>query len=144
MNRTARNAVAVGVALVNLALYWVGFLFAARVVYAGRVRPLLMALCFLPVGAVSRLWSTRWWAVIVPAAAGFVWGTAALKWAIYLTDNRGESAPPMTQLILGTSSVEILAALAAAVAAGLGWWLASWLRSRLGPVGPMAHPEARV
>jgi hypothetical protein len=120
----ARSAVLLGISLLNFVLYGFGFLLGARLLYAGHSRPLLMCASFLAGGAVSRLWSARWWSVVVPAAAGFVWGLGALKWAIHLTDTGGDYAPPMTQYIFSPSSTEVLWALAAAAAAGIGWWAA--------------------
>jgi hypothetical protein len=104
----------------NVVLCGIGFLVAARL-------SAIMVVVFLVIGAVARLWSKRWWTVVIPAAAGFLWGLGALKWAIHLTDTRGEYAPSMSSYVLHPSLAEVIWALAAGLAAGLGWWLASRL-----------------
>ena len=57
-------------------------------------------------------------------------GGWAFKWAIHLTDTRGEYAPPMSQYVFSPSPSEVMWAIAAAAAAGAGWWLSTVLRNR--------------
>jgi hypothetical protein len=127
MTGMGRTATVAAISLLNFLLYGFGFLVAARLFYGGRPRPVAMAVCFLVMGAISRLWSTRWWSVLVPSAAGYLWGLGGRKWAIHLTDTRGEYAPPMWQYMLNPSLPETIWALAAAAAAGIGWWVAARL-----------------
>lgn len=121
----AKRAVAtIGAGLLNLMFFTFGFLMSTRVLYAGHSRPHLMCAHFLLLGMVSRLWSSRWWTVTVPAGAGYVLALGAFKWAVHLAETRGVYAPPVLQYVFGPSRSDVLWALAAAAAAGIGWWLA--------------------
>ena len=111
----------------NVVISGIGFLVAARLFRAPTAQPPIMVAVFLVIGALARLWSKRWWMVVIPAAAGFVWGLGALKCAIHLTDTRGEYDPSMSSYVLNPSFTEVIWALAAALAAGLGWGLVSRL-----------------
>jgi len=136
-----RVVVSGAIVLGNLVLYWLAFLVADRLFYGSMPRAVFMTTCFLGMGAVLRLWSKRWWMVIVPSAVGYLWGLGAVKWAIHFTDTRGEWAPPMARYVLSPSGTEMLLTLLATAAAGIGWWLAS--RFLPLPRGPAAR-EARV
>jgi hypothetical protein len=62
-----RHALPIGMALLNVVVYWFSFLVGARLLYWGQTRPLLMCVNFLIVGGLSRFWSERWWSSAVPA-----------------------------------------------------------------------------
>jgi hypothetical protein len=132
-------AATIGVLVLNFALYVFGFLLAARFIFGALSRPFWMCAFFLAVGALSRFWSKTWWLVVVPAAAGFLWGLGALKWAIHLTDTLGEYAPPMAHYVFSPSFSEVSWGIAAGAAAGIGWWLAM----RLLP-GDMSSVETHI
>lgn len=123
-----------GRALLNFLLYGFAFLLNARVLYSGHPRPALMCSAFLLASVLIGLGS-KWWAVVIPAGLGFLWGTGALKWAIHLTDTGGEYAPPMSQYVFNPAKSEAIWALVAAGAAGIGWWISALLRNRkrMGP-----------
>lgn len=123
ISRARHAALGVAVVLVNFLLFGFGFLLWERLLYGRAPEAAFMAACFLAMGALLRLWSFKWWMVIVPSAAGYLWGLGALKWAIHLTDTRGEYAPPMAQYVFSPSLWEVLEALVATVAAWLGWWV---------------------
>lgn len=123
ISRARHAALAVAVVLVNFLLFGFGFLLWERLFYGRAPEAVYIAACFLAMGALLRLWSSKWWMVLVPSAAGYLWGLGALKWAIHLTDTRGEYAPPMDQYVFSPSLREVLGAFAAAAAAGLGWWV---------------------
>ena len=126
--------------LANFVLYGIGFLLIDRLTYGWTPLAITMALCFLVMAVAMRLWSRKWWMVVLPAAAGYLWGLGGSKWAIHFTDTRGEYAPPISQYVLHPSAMELTAAVVAAVAAGLGWWL----MSRLLTVRGIATPHTRV
>jgi hypothetical protein len=117
--------------LVNFTIYGVGFLAATRLFHGGQAMPPLMCVAFLVASVVVGLWSKRW-EVAVPAGLGFLWGLGAFKWAIHLTDTRGEYAPPMSQYVLDASRSEVMWAIAVAASAGVGWSISVLLRKGLG------------
>jgi hypothetical protein len=122
MTGMGRTAVTAGIALLNFVFFGLGFLVAARIFYVGRWRPLALVVFFLVMGAVARLWSAKWWTVVVPSAVGYFWGMGGRKWAIHLTDTRGEYAPPMWEYMLRPSVPEAIWGLVAVAAAAIGWW----------------------
>ena len=124
-----RILIAVGRLLLNFVIYGIAFLLGTRVLYAGHPRPALMCVAFLLASLVMGLWS-NWWDIVGPAGLGFLWGLGAFKWAIHLTDTRGEYAPPMSQYVLSPSPSEVTWSVAAAAAAGIGWWISTLLRRR--------------
>lgn len=123
-----RILIAAGKALLNFWIFGFGFLIVTRLVYWGRARPALMCAAFLVASGLVGLWS-EWWAVVGPAGLGFLWGVGALKWAIHLTDTRGEYAPPMLQYVLNSEPSDVLWSLVAAAAAGIGSWMSAFLRT---------------
>jgi hypothetical protein len=140
MTERGRTLIAVAVVLGNFVLCGFGFLMAARLFYGGRPQPAVMAICFLVFGSVARLWSAKWWMVVVPAAAGYLWGLGALKWAIHLSDTAGEYAPSISSYVFHPSVSEVVWALIGTAAAGLGWWVTSKLIASRGT----ATPELRA
>lgn len=124
-----RILIVVGRVLLNSLIYGFGFLACTSLLYAEHSQPLLMCVAFLVASVVVGLWS-KWWEVVVPAGLGFLWGLGAFKWAIHLTDTRGEYAPPILQYVFSPSPSELLWSISAAVSAGVGWWISTVLRSR--------------
>ena len=117
----------VALMLLNFVVCGVGFLLANRIFDTLAPEVVFVPACYLIIGAASRLWSKKWWIAVVPAPGGYLWGVGALKWAIHLTDTRGEYAPPMAQYILTPSKSELLLSIGVLVATAIGWRVASLL-----------------
>ena len=127
--------------LLNIVVYAFWFLVCTRLLYAGQPPPSLMCAAFLLASIGVGLWS-NWWDVVVPAALGYLWGLGAFKWAIHLTDTLGEYAPPMSRYVLSPSPSEIMWSVVAAAAASVGWWISTFVKSRL-LSGSRGRPDLR-
>jgi hypothetical protein len=136
-----RILIAAGLAILNFVVYGLGFLIGVRLLYWGHERPALMCGGFLAISILTGLWS-KWWAVVGPAWLGFLWGVGAMKWAIHMTDIRGDYVIPMSDYILSPERSDIVWSLVAAAAAAVGWWISVRLRS-YGVIGATRGPRAR-
>jgi hypothetical protein len=137
VGQVRRSLVVLALMLLNFVVCGVGFLLANRIFDMLAAEVVFVPACYLIIGAGSRLWSKKWWIAVLPAPAGYLWGVGALKWAIHMTDTRGEYAFPMAQYILRPSRSELLFAVVVAVATAIGWCTASQLARR----GASAQPS---
>jgi len=126
------------VSILNTTLFIGAFLVAARVfpiVSALFPRPVrwedlrefwaFVVCVYIPVGALTRIWTPRVWNAAIPATVAFGIVSAILKWTIHATDVGAVSTGySLADYITWTTSLEIGATGAAALSAAGGWLIA--------------------